>query len=379
MSLVLSSADTARLRAASETLLSPLDYASVDAWALEVLRRICELFRCDRAQLLIPCEDGTPMMWTESIRPEALAVLREVFVGAEPGLFVLTVPELNRSHRGCQTAGIRVFNHAIDKRIAGEGPRSPDFGAFLVSEGLAHYHGIRIPMPLGAAVLTIGFSRTADDPFGEENGAELGGLLMPAFSAGTRMMLRLYPTRSAVITAIDALGRAVALIGPGDVELHRSPRLGELLMGDPRAEALVAAMRALARDVLELRSAPMKTSSEGRTNVGARSLPGGRGVYRLRAVFLPPEWEGASPAVLVEVERHGPLLPDIGDLVSRHRLTRREAEVTLLLAVGYSDREIARQLSLSPHTVRKHAEHIFDKLQVHSRKALLLHVSDGLG
>jgi DNA-binding CsgD family transcriptional regulator len=123
----------------------------------------------------------------------------------------------------------------------------------------------------------------------------------------------------------------------------------------------------------------MKTSSEGRTNVGARSLPGGRGVYRLRAVFLPPEWEGASPAVLVEVERHGPLLPDIGDLVSRHRLTRREAEVTLLLAVGYSDREIARQLSLSPHTVRKHAEHIFDKLQVHSRKALLLHVSDGLG
>jgi DNA-binding CsgD family transcriptional regulator len=373
MSLVLSSVDTARFRAASETLLSPLECADIDAWAVEVLRRICELFRCDRAQLLIPRDDGLPMMWTESIRPEASAMLREVFVGVEPGLFVLTVPELNRSHRGYQAAGIRVLNHAIDERVAGAGPRSPDFGAFLVSERLAYYRDPR-PLPLGAAVLTLGFSRPADDPFGEEQAAELSALLMPALSAGAKMLLRLHATRTAVITAIDELGRAVALIEPRDAELYRSRRLGELLVSEPQAEALLVTMRALARDVFGLRCVTTKTMAAARSSFGAREFRGARGLYRLRAVFMPAEGESTAPAILVEVERYGPPLPDAIDLVAQHKLTPREAEIALLLAVGCSDREIAKQLSLSPHTVRKHTEHIFDKLHLHSRKALLLYL-----
>jgi DNA-binding CsgD family transcriptional regulator len=48
-----------------------------------------------------------------------------------------------------------------------------------------------------------------------------------------------------------------------------------------------------------------------------------------------------------------------------------EAEIVLLLARGLSDREIAEALSISPHTVRTHTMHVFRKLGLHSRKALL--------
>jgi DNA-binding CsgD family transcriptional regulator len=54
--------------------------------------------------------------------------------------------------------------------------------------------------------------------------------------------------------------------------------------------------------------------------------------------------------------------------LARFGLTRREAQITRLLARRASNREIAEQLDLSPHTVRHHIENIFRKLGVHSRR-----------
>jgi len=51
-------------------------------------------------------------------------------------------------------------------------------------------------------------------------------------------------------------------------------------------------------------------------------------------------------------------------------LTGREAQIARLLARRASNREIAEQLDLSPHTVRHHVENIFAKLGVHSRRTI---------
>jgi DNA-binding NarL/FixJ family response regulator len=42
----------------------------------------------------------------------------------------------------------------------------------------------------------------------------------------------------------------------------------------------------------------------------------------------------------------------------------------LALAQGGTDVSIAHTLGISPHTIRHHAEHIFSKLGIHSRKAI---------
>jgi DNA-binding CsgD family transcriptional regulator len=56
------------------------------------------------------------------------------------------------------------------------------------------------------------------------------------------------------------------------------------------------------------------------------------------------------------------------------RLTRRECEVMLWVADGLSNAEIARVLVVERSTVRKHLEHIYEKLGVRSRTAALAKV-----
>jgi DNA-binding NarL/FixJ family response regulator len=49
------------------------------------------------------------------------------------------------------------------------------------------------------------------------------------------------------------------------------------------------------------------------------------------------------------------------------RLSERELEVSRLLALGKTNKEIGMVLGISPRTVQIHVAHIFDKLGVHSR------------
>ena len=54
-------------------------------------------------------------------------------------------------------------------------------------------------------------------------------------------------------------------------------------------------------------------------------------------------------------------------------LTGREEQVVALVADGLSNREIARELGLSEHTIKKYLFRIFDKLGVSSRVELVLY------
>jgi DNA-binding NarL/FixJ family response regulator len=52
-----------------------------------------------------------------------------------------------------------------------------------------------------------------------------------------------------------------------------------------------------------------------------------------------------------------------------HGLTGREIQVLRLVAAGRSNREIADELFISEHTVARHVQNIFAKLNVSSRAA----------
>ena len=58
-------------------------------------------------------------------------------------------------------------------------------------------------------------------------------------------------------------------------------------------------------------------------------------------------------------------------------LTSREHEVVLLVAEGLTNADIARQLWISPGTVRRHLENVFAKLDVHTRTAAVARLRHG--
>lgn len=60
---------------------------------------------------------------------------------------------------------------------------------------------------------------------------------------------------------------------------------------------------------------------------------------------------------------------DIARLQSRHHLTSREAEVLFWISFGKPNRVISEVLNISPRTVNKHLEQIFEKLGVETRAA----------
>jgi len=84
------------------------------------------------------------------------------------------------------------------------------------------------------------------------------------------------------------------------------------------------------------------------------------------AVRVDPVSEpGASPRVVS-------LTPSARAQAPAHpaaRLTSRETEVLLWVARGKTNRDIAEILGMSPRTVNKHLEHVFEKLGVETRTA----------
>jgi PAS domain S-box-containing protein len=63
----------------------------------------------------------------------------------------------------------------------------------------------------------------------------------------------------------------------------------------------------------------------------------------------------------------GEVIADAFRDMGRSRLTGRETEVLQLMAEGYTNPEISSHLSISPHTVKSHVIHIFNKLGVNDR------------
>ncbi len=82
---------------------------------------------------------------------------------------------------------------------------------------------------------------------------------------------------------------------------------------------------------------------------------------------------------LVLTDCLSPELPTTQELRISFGLRGREPEVALLAAEGLSNAAIAGRLRLSAHTVRYYLERVLDRLGLHSRKALALHLMGGGG
>lgn len=369
MALSLSSRDLSRLADLQETLLSPLEHETVEEWCLAVLRQAERLFRGDRSALMLPSARGVHYL-SESIPSEYMERFERSIERFEPGALRFDDETVDRAWDLRRRRGLAVWSIPMLARLTGiPMDEVPMYHEVVKPAGLAHSAVATAPVSGGEAFLGVSHSRPGRAPLSEEQMLSLMRIVLPTFEAGVAALLGFEGDGASLATAVDRLGTATAVFtGPGE-EVHRSRRLRELLEAEPERAVLEEQMRWLAAEAAAVRDARGDPSSGP---VGRRDVATDTARYLLRAALAGRGAIDPGRAVLVSVERITPELPPKRTLVERHELTPRQAEVALLMARGLSNREIAERLGISRHTVRHHAEWVFTKLEIHSRKALAL-------
>lgn len=366
MTLTLSSTEQRQLGAAIHALLSPLAHESREDWFRDVSSQLCPLV--GGHSTIVSYSSDRP---AQAFSPE-LPELADGFTSVaqyhrgelhfnEPAMDELTA-------HARKSRALAVFTSEILNRLTGNKLRRSLFYND-VARPLGAYinYGMGIVGGDGEALLGVNARRSKRDPLSEDTLALLS-LLGSAFQAGFEMLARLDASNRALAAMIDTLSDGVFVYDTvGGRQLHRNAAVIALSASDPdffRVEQrALAVARALYGVNRHADSAPLPRLEDLRTS-NAR--------YSFRASVLPIALFKREQVVLVAVQRHGIRLPTARMLSERFGLTPRESDVALRLARGDGDAKVARELGLSQHTVRHHTEHIFQKLAVHTRKALAL-------
>jgi DNA-binding response OmpR family regulator len=150
-------------------------------------------------------------------------------------------------------------------------------------------------------------------------------------------------------SALDQSGRPLlALDGAGNI-IWSTPQAGAILATHFSDTTLLATLvTALRRQV--------ESNDRGGFRYG---ISGGRLEITLLARSGPDEWLFRLSETLEGAEQRL--------LAARHGLTDREAEVLLWISRGKANREISEILGISPRTVNKHLEQVFQKMGIENR------------
>lgn len=323
----------ADLRAALEFVARISAAADPDEFAEAMLRGLRDLVRCDYASYVETNPvAGRAMAFTEP--PEAM-------LAGAPEILARNLGEHPLVQHYARTGELRALKMSDfltrrqfrSTRLYDElfGPAETDY---LLSAVL--------PMPPG---LVVGFSlhRRKHD-FSERDRALLD-LLQPHFvQAYERSLLR---SAAGVLDAASCRSRRLVVLG----------RDGDVLWASPGVELALEHHFGVAP--------PGRGLPEPVAGWISAGCPGAltttRSGRRIRIDSL-----GGRPAALLVDERAS--APSLAAL-RRLGLTAREAQVLSLVAEGRTNAEIARHLSVSPGTVKRHLENLYAKLGVHSRTA----------
>lgn len=86
---------------------------------------------------------------------------------------------------------------------------------------------------------------------------------------------------------------------------------------------------------------------------------------------LPPELGSSADVAAVLVVSPARAEERFARLAAAYDLTPRERQVVELISRGFSTGDIASRLCLTPYTVQDHLKHVFEKMNVSSRRELM--------
>lgn len=196
---------------------------------------------------------------------------------------------------------------------------------------------------------------------------------------GDRAALEAVRTSDAAtfLRALDALEVGLAFFDCTGGPLHMNRSLLRALERSPEGERLRQEVQHFATSLRGLVHVRGLTQEETVEELGQWEVPTAEAHLRLKGSYIGLDLFGQGSSILVALERPAPEPLSDEALRLRFGLSQKECRVLRLLIEGKTNEEIARALFLSPHTVRHHTMHIFQKLAVHSRTEVAAKVLRG--
>ena len=348
------------LQSALAVLLSPLDAVDANAWRGEVSRTLCELLGADRASFELEMP-GIATMYSEDYPQTTLDAYMQHYRALDVG----------RMRR--DALGLEVWNRQLlHGRELPAFLKSEIHRDFMVPNGIRDSMGLTVEVPGLPTPATLFFhkERTGTTQFGVRGLAFLG-LLLPAFKAGVRDLVRYSHQRVSLSSHLDSLIEGIRITDLEGRPVHQNPSFTAAVSGKP-IERLIEAT--IAEIVSELSTLTRDRHGNVMALAGAqvrREIQAPSSSYEVRGSFLGRELLGAEVRVAISLQRISPqsALSDAA-LQAQFGLTDREIQITRCLAQGESTKEIAQSCGISPHTARRHTEKIFTKLGVRNRSQI---------
>lgn len=358
----LTSSDVRGACRAIELLLAPLDHDSVDQWRSDVNRTLSDLLGADSAGFILPGVDG-PIVYSDEHDAAELAKYPEILPPALPGgemifsravrLGPCTLPELWGNEYG-------------------EYLKSPYHNEFALAndadDAITAVMDLPGEHPLPVAGLHFWHGRDTTRRFGSRELA-LVRMVYPAMRTGIETQIRWGRHRLDLIQTLDCLEHPTAVFDAAGRLLHFTPAFQALVDEDPEKERLEGAVAAAARRIRVLGEDP-RAAAACQLDCSSAGVRTNFATYRLTATTHRSPLSHSASLTLVALRRTTPVMRTQEDLRATYSLTAAEARVAVHLVSSRSSAEIARDLCVTVHTVRRHTEKILLKAGVRSRTEL---------
>lgn len=370
MSIHLSASERRDFAAAQRAMLSPLAYDDFSAWQSDVNQSIRALVGADHLVTFL-WDEHTLDYFSDDTDTDWLLPVKNRFLGydksgngtfrpedgQQPGtLFAEKMHRLRRKLGSSAVCDLQ-FGGATEMKT------SDLFQATHVPAGICFMLGLHTSLPVGEVATCVAYERPDATGYREKSLFMLE-LLVPAYERGVSV----WRSAGAHREMFDTIGAAVVVLGAAGQKLYESRALDRLLTDEPESTRVAEAIEREARRLFQGRRRRLDTPRGGAVPHEVQTRRSGYEILgsRLRhSVF-------GMEAVLVIVQPRTPLLPTPSENQARFGLTPREAEVADLIANGLDNRSIAERLFISPHTVRRHTERVFEKLGIDSRAAVAI-------
>ena len=347
------------LHAAFAVLLSPLDFVDAETWRGEVGRVVSHLLGADRSAFQLDTS-RVPVLYSED---DSQSTLDDYF----DRYYAIDIGRLRR-----EELGLEVWNrwrlHGARMHKFWESEIHQDF---LAPNRIYDSMGLTVAIPGSAKPATLFFhnERPGTPEFGER-GVSLLNLLLPAFKAGVRDLVRYSHQRQSLASHLDSLNEGIRICDLSGHTVHQNPAFSAQIALDGSPEKLERAIFDVVQSLIgfsaEHTSFTTATAVAGQrlTQQVATATAG----CQINGSFLGRELLGAELRIAVTLLRLAPNSP-LSDtaLQERFSLTVRELEIARRLAQGQSTKEVAHACGISLHTARRHTEKIFQKFGVRNR------------